>query len=54
MRSELADAVRHAISGLIGRQRAALEMHEFQDRSYAEIASELSLSPEATKSLLYR
>jgi DNA-directed RNA polymerase specialized sigma24 family protein len=29
-------------------------MHQFQNRSYAEIADELALSPEATKSLLYR
>ena len=29
-------------------------MHQFQDRSYAEVAAALALSPEATKSLLYR
>ncbi len=53
-RCELAQAVRGAVAGLAGRQRAALEMHQFQNRSYAEIADALALTPEATKSLLYR
>lgn len=53
-RSESAALVRAAVAGLAERQRAALEMHQFQDRSCAEIARELALSPEATKSLLYR
>jgi RNA polymerase sigma-70 factor (ECF subfamily) len=53
-RRELAQAVRGAVAGLAGRQRAALEMYQFQDRSYAEIAAALALTPEATKSLLYR
>lgn len=53
-RSERAALVRAAVAGLADRQRAALEMHQFQDRSCAEIAQELALSPEATKSLLYR
>ena len=51
---ELAQAVRGAVAMLAGRQRTALEMHQFQDRSYAEIAAALAMSPEATKSLLYR
>jgi RNA polymerase sigma-70 factor (ECF subfamily) len=53
-RRELAQAVRGAVAGLGGHQRAALEMHQFQHRSYAEIADALALTPEATKSLLYR
>src|SRR5262245_4981624 len=53
-RAELAGQVRAAVSGLGGRQRAALELHQFQDRTYAEIAAELDLTPKATKSLLYR
>ena len=53
-RSELARAVRAAVSGLAGRQRAALEMHQFQNRSYAEIAADLALTTKAIKSLLYR
>jgi RNA polymerase sigma-70 factor (ECF subfamily) len=53
-RCELAQAVRGAVAGLAVRQRAALEMHQFQHCSYAEIAAALALTPEATKSLLYR
>jgi RNA polymerase sigma-70 factor (ECF subfamily) len=53
-RSELARAVRAAVSGLGGRQRTALELYQFQDRSYAEIAAEMDMSPKAAKSLLYR
>lgn len=53
-RKELARLVRSAISGLGRRQRAALEMQQFQHRSYAEIAAALDLTPKATKSLLYR
>jgi RNA polymerase sigma-70 factor (ECF subfamily) len=53
-RSELAGVIRAAMSGLVGRQRAALEMRQFQNRSYAEIATALELTPKATKSLLYR
>jgi RNA polymerase sigma-70 factor (ECF subfamily) len=53
-RRELAQAVRGAVAGLAGRQRTALEMQQFQNRSYAEIAKALKLTPEATKSLLYR
>jgi RNA polymerase sigma-70 factor (ECF subfamily) len=53
-RGELAKLVRGAVAELLGRQRRALEMHHFQDRSYAEIAHLLDLTPEATKSLIYR
>jgi RNA polymerase sigma-70 factor, ECF subfamily len=53
-RAEVAGLVRHAISGLMGRQRVAIEMHQFQDRTYAEIAAKLEMSPKAAKSLLYR
>jgi RNA polymerase sigma-70 factor (ECF subfamily) len=53
-RSELARAVRAAVSALADRQRAALEMYQFQNRSYAEIAAALALTTKATKSLLYR
>jgi len=41
------------LAALAGRQRLALEL-QCEDRSYLEIAHQLSLSPEATKSLLYR
>jgi RNA polymerase sigma-70 factor (ECF subfamily) len=53
-RGELVDLIRRAMLALMHRQRAALEMHQFQNRTYAEIALALSLTPEATKSLLYR
>ena len=52
-RAELAVVVRGALAALADRQRAALEL-QFQDRTYREIAHRLALTPEATKSLLYR
>jgi len=36
------------------RQRTALELHQFEDRTYAEVAAELDMTPKAAKSLLYR
>jgi RNA polymerase sigma-70 factor (ECF subfamily) len=53
-RSELAGAVRDAVNSLAGRQRAAVELHQFQDRTYAEVAEALDMTPKAAKSLLYR
>jgi RNA polymerase sigma-70 factor (ECF subfamily) len=53
-RSELAGVVRAAVSSLARRQRAAVELHQFHDRTYAEVAAELDMSPKAAKSLLYR
>ena len=53
-RSELARVVRAAVSGLGCRQRTALELYQFQDHSYAEIAAAMDMSPKAAKSLLYR
>ena len=53
-RSELACQVRAAVAGLASRQRAAVELHQFHDRTYAEVADELNMSPKAAKSLLYR
>src|SRR5262249_2463946 len=53
-RRELAGVVRDAVSDLGGRQRVALELHQFEDRTYAEIAAEMDMSPKAAKSLLYR
>jgi RNA polymerase sigma-70 factor (ECF subfamily) len=52
-RAELAGQVRGALAALAGRQRLALEL-QCEDRSYREIAGLLALTPEATKSLLYR
>ncbi len=53
-RCELAGAVRAAVAGLGSRQRAAVELHQFHDCTYAEVAAELDMSPKAAKSLLYR
>jgi RNA polymerase sigma-70 factor (ECF subfamily) len=53
-RAELAGKVRSAVSELGERQRTAVELHQFQDRTYAEVAAEMDMSPEAAKSLLYR
>jgi RNA polymerase sigma-70 factor (ECF subfamily) len=53
-RDELAIVVRAAVAELAGRQRTALELHQFHDRTYAEVAAELDMTPKAAKSLLYR
>ncbi|HWG42909.1 MAG TPA: sigma-70 family RNA polymerase sigma factor [Gemmataceae bacterium] len=53
-RAELAGVVRTAIAGLGARQRAALELHQFEDQTYAEVAAQLDMTPKAAKSLLYR
>ena len=53
-RDELAGQVRAAVAGLAGRQRTALELHQFHDRTYAQVAKDLSMTPKAAKSLLYR
>jgi RNA polymerase sigma-70 factor (ECF subfamily) len=53
-RDELAGVVRAAVADLAGRQRIALEMHQFEDRTYAEVAASLDMTPQAAKSLLYR
>lgn len=53
-RAELAGVVRAAVSTLQDRQRTALELHQFHDRTYAEVAAEMDMTPKAAKSLLYR
>ncbi len=53
-RDELAGVVRAAVAELASRQRTALELHQFHDRTYAEVAAELDMTPKAAKSLLYR
>lgn len=53
-RAEVAGMVRTAVAGLVGRQRTALELHQFQNRTYAEIAQAMDMTPKAAKSLLYR
>src|SRR6266446_1388123 len=53
-RAELARAVRTAVSGLASRQRTALELHQFKDHTYVEVAAQLDVTAKAAKSLLYR
>ena len=53
-RAEVKRVVRAAVSGLAGRQRTAVELHQFEDRTYNEVAARMDMSPEAAKSLLYR
>jgi RNA polymerase sigma-70 factor, ECF subfamily len=53
-RVELARLVRAAVSTLGNRQRTALVLFQFKERSCAEIAVEMSMTPKAAKSLLYR
>jgi RNA polymerase sigma-70 factor (ECF subfamily) len=53
-RAEAAVAVRAAVAELAERQRAAMELHQFHNRTYSEVAAELDMSPKAAKSLLYR
>jgi len=53
-RAELAGVVRDAVAGLGLRQRQALELHQFQDWTYEEIAAEMAMSLPAAKGLLYR
>jgi RNA polymerase sigma-70 factor (ECF subfamily) len=53
-RAEAARIVRSAVANLADRQRAAMELHQFQNCTYSEVAAELDMSPKAAKSLLYR
>jgi RNA polymerase sigma-70 factor, ECF subfamily len=53
-RAEAALAVRAAVADLAERQRAAMELHQFHDCTYSQVAAELDMSPKAAKSLLYR
>jgi RNA polymerase sigma-70 factor (ECF subfamily) len=53
-RAELALVVRAAVADLEERHRTAIELHQFHDHTYAEVAAELSITPKAAKSLLYR
>jgi RNA polymerase sigma-70 factor (ECF subfamily) len=53
-RAELAGKVRSAVSGLADRQRTAVQLHQFENHTYTEVAAALAMSPKAAKSLLYR
>ena len=53
-RHEAVRMVRTAVADLADRQRTAMELHQFHNRTYAEVAAEMDMSPKAAKSLLYR
>jgi RNA polymerase sigma-70 factor (ECF subfamily) len=53
-RAELGSAVRSAVSQLATRQRIAVELHQFKNRTYVEVAAEMDMTAKAAKSLLYR
>lgn len=53
-RRETARRVRAAVAELGGRQRRAMELYQFHDRSYDQIADEMDMSLQAAKGLLYR
>jgi len=46
--------VRQAIQSLPAKQRAAVLMHKYEEMEYAQIATVLSCSESAVKSLLFR
>ena len=48
------EEVRHAVSMLPEKQRAAVLMHKYEEMEYSQIAAVLSCSESAVKSLLFR
>ena len=54
MAEELAECLTKALAGLPERQRAVLELKEFQQRDNAEIAVTLGLSEGNVRVLLHR
>lgn len=53
-RAEVARVVRAAVRGLAERQRTAMQLHQFEDRTYTQVAAAMAMTPKAAKSLLYR
>lgn len=53
-RDEVVGVVRAAVSDLAERQRTAVELHQFQHHTYAQVAQRMDMTPKAAKSLLYR
>jgi RNA polymerase sigma-70 factor (ECF subfamily) len=54
LREARLEEVRRAIATLPEKQRAAVLMHKYQEMEYSQIASVLSCSESAVKSLLFR
>src|SRR5262245_19829393 len=46
-RHEAVRMVRTALADLADRQRTAIELHQFHNRTYAEVAAEMDMSPKA-------
>jgi RNA polymerase sigma-70 factor (ECF subfamily) len=53
-RAEVAKIVRTAVSHLAYRQRRAVELQQFQNSTYEQVAAKMDMTPKAAKSLLYR
>jgi RNA polymerase sigma-70 factor (ECF subfamily) len=53
-RAELAKIVRTAVSHLACRQRRAVELQQFHNSTYEQVAAKMDMTPKAAKSLLYR
>jgi RNA polymerase sigma-70 factor (ECF subfamily) len=53
-RAEVARIVRTAVSHLGSRQRTAVELQQFHNSTYEQVAAQMDMSPKAAKSLLYR
>jgi RNA polymerase sigma-70 factor (ECF subfamily) len=53
-RAEVARIVRTAVSHLAHRQRTAVELQQFHNSTYEQVAAKMDMSPKAAKSLLYR
>jgi len=53
-KNETRQLVQAALDRLHFRHRLALQMQQYEDQSYGDIAALLALTPQAAKSLLYR
>ena len=53
-REEVAETVRRAVAGLQERQRLAVLLNKFEDRSYLQIAEVMGMTEKGVKSLLAR
>jgi RNA polymerase sigma-70 factor (ECF subfamily) len=54
MNGDTVRAVRRAIAQLPDRQRAVVVMHKYREMTYEQIASELCVTTQAVKSMLFR
>lgn len=53
-RAEQNALIRQAVASLGDRKRAAVELHQFDEQTYAQVGARLSMTPKAAKSLLHR